>query len=106
MEVPCVNCKREFDPEKGQWWEKLFLCADCCRTAERIHERGEKRLRWMLTILKAAIKDALLEGRLQLGPSGEPPDEGDFLLKLKQLADQTRASNTKKEADASPKHDD
>lgn len=105
MDVPCVNCKVEFDADKGQWWEKIFLCPDCCRTAERINKRGEARLRWMLSILKAAIKDALLEGRLQLGPNGETPNEGDFLLQLKQLADRSRASNAKREDDASTEPD-
>ena len=104
MEVPCVNCKKPFATDQGMWWERLFLCPDCHRVAVRIHEQGERRLRWMLSTLKAAIKDALLEGRLQFStPEEQEGEDKRFLLQLQQLAQMSRAagvSMTKK--DSSP----
>ncbi len=102
MDLPCVNCKREFPAEKGLWWERIFLCADCHRVATRIHEQGETRLRWMLSILKQAIKDALLEGRLQLSTPDQQGDEQRFLLQLQTLAKLAKAKGSKGAASGEP----
>ena len=97
MDIGCVNCKKEFGVDDGLWWERLFLCPDCYKVAIRVQEQGERRLRWMLSTLKAAIKDALIEGRLQFATPEEQGEEGDkrFLLQLQQLAQLSRAAGIK-----------
>lgn len=95
MEVPCVNCKKEFPSGDGKFWEKIFVCPDCYTVVTRIQERGEARLKYLLSILRQALKDALLEGRLQFATAEEAnKDEGeaknDFLDQLQELARRTR----------------
>lgn len=109
MVIPCVNCKKEFGVDDGLWWEKLFLCPDCHKVAERIHAQGEKRLRWMLSTLKSAIKDALIEGRLQFSTPEEQGEAGEsrFLHQLQQLAHLSRAAGIRQEGhNGSRKPDD
>jgi hypothetical protein len=80
------------------WWEKIFLCPGCYKVATRIQERGEARLKWLLAILRQAIKDALLEGRLQFATEDEanepdkPENAHNFLHLLQELAARARVT--------------
>ncbi len=93
MDVPCVNCKKEFPSDEGKFWERIFLCPDCYQVATRIVERGEARLKWILSTLRQAVKQAAMEGRLQFATEEEANrDEAGpaFIHQLNQLVNQTR----------------
>ena len=90
MEVPCVNCKKSFPTSEGMWWEKLFLCPSCYKLADRTYKRGEARLKWMLALLKEAVKAAIMKGELALPAETEETSDS-FLLHLKKLVEATKA---------------
>lgn len=99
MEVPCVNCRQKFQSEDGKFFEKIFLCPRCYSVATRILERGEARLKWLLSVLRQAIKQAALEGRLQFSTAEEANNEDaesqqTFLSQLHKLATRVRHHGT------------
>jgi coenzyme F420-reducing hydrogenase delta subunit len=63
--LPCVNCKKEVEPDQAKMFAEVLVCPDCYTIAERLYERGNIELRMMLTVLKEALRLTLIRGELQ-----------------------------------------
>ena len=69
MGLPCLNCQADVPGESALFFAGVFVCGDCHAIATRLLERGEQELRRMLTMQQEAIRIALINGQLRLGPA-------------------------------------
>jgi len=67
--LPCMNCKRQVDPEQAKLFAEVFVCEDCHTMAVHFWDRMELELRYLLTMAKESIRIALLEGKFSF-PEG------------------------------------
>jgi hypothetical protein len=72
-ELECLNCKTGVGPNEGKIFAQVFVCPRCFEMAERLHERSLHELAMLQTVLREAIRVALVQGRLQFatGPDQE-----------------------------------
>src|ERR1700735_4174059 len=94
--LPCLNCKKPVEPADAKTFAGVFVCADCYKLAARFEQRGEQELRHLLVLQREAIRIALVEGRLVLGPHEQhrEPTKREVLeqvLKLAETADAHKA---------------
>jgi len=67
--LPCVNCQKIVQSNEAKFFQKVFLCADCCETAERLYRRLEWELTQVRTILAEAVRLLLIQRMLHVGVS-------------------------------------
>lgn len=87
----CLNCKCEVGSDEAKIYAQVFLCPDCFRIAERLHQRGEQELKMMMLVLKESIRVAALRGELQFrGMQPEDIPKEDLVSHLARLAAEAR----------------
>jgi hypothetical protein len=86
--LPCLNCQKDVDPDKGKLYLGCFLCPDCYTIAERLHARGEQELRWILTVLQELIRLAIVGHKLQLNLDEGEQSKSEVLQELANLVRQ------------------
>lgn len=64
--LPCMNCTTPVSPEEAKIFAEVFVCPTCFKVAECLYNKGSADLRALLSMMKEAIRIALIEGRLQL----------------------------------------
>lgn len=101
--LSCVNCRNEVQGE-GQFFAQVFLCPDCFRIAEALLNRGERELKMLLIVLKEAIRQELVQGRLQFSTIEQVEDvpKRDLMTHLSDLAQRTRYNKESKCSTSSP----
>lgn len=67
--LPCMNCQQLVPEKDGKIFAQVFVCSVCYAVAESLHNKCEAELRRMQLLLKEAIRIALVEGKLKLGPA-------------------------------------
>lgn len=96
--LPCVNCKKDVDPDTAKFFGKIFICDDCYRIAERLYARGEQELKMLLLVLRESIRLAIVQGNLQFSLQQlEDMDKEDLLSHLQSIARNVREQKTKEE---------
>ena len=65
--LPCVNCQKLVPAGEAKFFQKVFLCSECCETAERLYKRLEWELTQVRTILAEAVRLLLIQRMLHLG---------------------------------------
>ena len=92
----CLNCKKPVAPAEAKTYAGVFVCPDCFATAERLEQRGSEQLKWLLTVQREAIRLALIDGRLHLGPTdlAEGPSKREVLEQVLNLAEKVHASSS------------
>ncbi len=69
MALPCLNCGAEVDPALAKVFAGVFVCETCHTVAVRLEQRATRELNSLLVLQREAIRIALIEGRLKLGPA-------------------------------------
>jgi hypothetical protein len=93
-----MNCKAPVAPGAAKLFAGVYVCLGCHEVASRLETRGTAELKALLTLQREAIRIALVEGRLVLGPA-EPARElskREVLQEVMRLVDQA----DKKKAEA------
>lgn len=87
-ELECLNCHAGVAPDQGKLFAQVFVCPRCFEMAEHLHERSLHELMMLQTVLREAIRLALIEGRLQFstGPTAEV-SKTDVLRAVMQLVE-------------------
>ena len=67
--LPCLNCKAAVDPAQAKVFAGVFCCPTCYLVAQRLEERCTRELKMLLITQREAIRIALIEGKLVLGPA-------------------------------------
>lgn len=67
--LPCLNCQKQVDPQESKVFAGVFVCPTCYSVAERLEARATEELKSLLTLQREAIRVALIERRLALGPA-------------------------------------
>ncbi len=88
MNLPCMNCKRDVEQNRGKFFAEVFLCESCAEMAFHFFSRLTRELNFLLTMAKESIRLALVQGKFSFpeGPSGEPPKRAvlEEILKLEE----------------------
>jgi len=66
MGLPCVNCKRDIAENEAEFFAGILVCKDCNRVATHLCERAHKELKWLLLMHQELIRNAIVQGKLQL----------------------------------------
>ena len=95
MGLPCINCREEV--EEGKFFEKLFLCPDCCGAAHALHHRFVVQLQLLLEgHLTELLKQSLVAGKFTYRSASEVGAiaKEDVLKALLELSIQERRDTT------------
>lgn len=90
--IPCMNCKRVLESDKGRVFAEVFVCENCHKMAESLYNRCDGELRRLLLILRESIRIALVEGKLQFSPA-LPNEEVPKAELLKMIVELTEKKN-------------
>lgn len=93
--LPCLNCQTPVESEKAKTFAGVFVCPTCYEVAARLEQRGTKELKALLTVQRDAIRIALIERRLVLGPA-DPLREVSKREVLEQIVKLTEAADASK----------
>lgn len=90
MEAPglkCLSCKKPVQGS-GKLFAEVFCCDSCFTLAARFMERVEQDLVFLRVMMKEAIRQGLLEGKLQFSVESlaDVPKQ-DLLTRLAELAE-------------------
>lgn len=105
--LPCLNCQTPVEPKDAKIFAEVFVCPQCFSVAERLEQRAAEELKALLLILREAIRVALIERRLILGPA-EPlrdltkKEVLEQIITLAEKADANRARVVTGDSDQSP----
>lgn len=96
--LSCVGCKREVSAGDGKLFAEVFVCDGCFLIASRLFERGQQELKMLLVVLKEAIRNEILQGRLQFQSADEVREvpKRDLITHLAELAEKARAQKENK----------
>lgn len=96
MQLRCLNCNQEVPADQGKIFAEVFVCGACFSMATRLYERSMHELKMLQTMLREAIRLALLEGRLNFsaGPDQEVPKR-DVLRAIVELAEERDANRSR-----------
>ena len=84
--LECMNCYAPVQPDTAKVFAGVFCCPDCFAMAHSLYEKGEKELTSLLILMKEAIRIALVEGKLRLGPQDmENISKADVLKEIVRL---------------------
>ena len=64
--INCLACKQPVAEKDGKLFAECFVCPGCYQLATHLYERGERDVRWLLVMLKEALRIAILKGELRL----------------------------------------
>ena len=101
--LPCTNCQTPVPPNEAKIFARVFLCSTCHRVASRLKQRAREVVEQLLVLQDDAIRVALIEHRLVVGPEfplTEPTKREilEQILTFEEIADANRsrtgASNT------------
>jgi len=95
-QLPCMNCQKPVEPSSAKTFAGVFVCPVCFLTAERLEQRATQELKALLTMQREAIRIALIERRLVLGPAEPLRDlsKKEVLEQVLQLAEKANAHRT------------
>lgn len=90
--LPCMNCKEMVPSNEGEFFAEVFVCPGCYLIAKRYYERGQQDVKFVLTMMKEAIRLGLMRGELQFRTVREieGADKPELLERLATLAQRTK----------------
>jgi hypothetical protein len=86
--LPCLNCKKEVESTEAKLFAQVYLCSDCYNVAERLYNKGQSELKYLLIVLKESIRVAALQGKLQFRAPGEDIPKKELLTQLAEMAEE------------------
>lgn len=91
--LPCMNCRRHVDQAAGHVFAEVFVCPECFKMAEHLYTKCDAELRRLQLLLREAIRIALVEGKLQLGPARalEEIPKSELLTMIAELTEKKNA---------------
>lgn len=91
-ELKCMNCACPVGQSDGEFFAGVFLCGDCNTVATRLYERGSSELKLVLSMLKDAIRMAIVQKKLQFNTPEQiaSTSRTDLLDKLSDLVANAR----------------
>jgi len=93
--LPCLSCRKEV--EEGKFFERLYLCPECCATAHALNHRFVVQLQLLLEgKLLELLKQSLVVGKVEYRSTDEVGAlaQEDVLKALFELATQERRDTT------------
>lgn len=94
--LQCMNCKGPAG--EGKLFVEVLVCPTCHAVAEQLSLKAERELRAIMTVMREAIRMALVKGELRFWTPGDVDrlSGRDFLSHIAGMAERTRRGRTER----------